>query len=77
MFGKDSKPLYFFIIIFNKPCLPVPYNTPVADIVFADIIDGDDFSLDIGFETDCGIPVKDVDLFAFAGAVEINFVIYA
>lgn len=76
MFGKDSKPLYFFIIIFNKPYLSVPYNTPVADIIFADIFGSDNFSLDIGFESDSGVPVNNVNFLSFSGTVKIYLVVY-
>ena len=38
MFGQNGKPLYFLIVVFQKLCLPVPDDTPVTDIIFADII---------------------------------------
>jgi hypothetical protein len=76
VFGKNSKPFHLFIIIFNKLRLSVPYNTSVADIVFANIPGCYNFSLGIGFKGDSGIPVKYVDLLTFAGTVEINFVIF-
>ena len=74
MLGKHGKSLYFFIVIFQELCLPVPYNAPVADIIIAGVVSRDKFGFDGGFETDPGVLFKDLDFPAFLGAVYIDSV---
>jgi|GEM_PF-2780171 len=75
MFGKNSKPLDFLIIIFNKMCLPVSNNTPVTNIVFAGVIGDDHFGFDVGFEADPGVLPDDIDFLAGGRAVEVDYVV--
>ena len=72
MLGKHSKPHDFFAVIFQKLRLPMPDDTPVADVIIAGIVSSDKFCFDGGFETDPGIIFKDLDFLAFLGAVEID-----
>ena len=71
MFWQDSKPFYFLIIVFQKLRLPIPNDTPVADIVFADIICSNYLGIDIYFETDPGVLFKNIYFLPMLGAVEI------